>query len=102
MDQNEAGIGKRGFLALDEIVFPFMTIYHTHGHLKCGDGFFCQTISMKVIVGHDIIKRNCFVLRIRLRFKPRKFSACVSLHVLVASYYDISREGQKIGSVVDR
>ena len=41
------GSEKRRFLALDEIVFPFMTIYHTHGHLKCGDGFFCQTISMK-------------------------------------------------------
>ena len=55
------------------------------------------------VSSHDTIKRNCFVLRIRLRFKPRKFSACVSMYDLVSSYYDISREGgQKIGSVVDR
>ena len=31
---------KRGFLALDDIVFPFMIIYQTHGHLKCRDCFF--------------------------------------------------------------
>ena len=35
-------------------------------------------------------------------YKTKKILVQGSIYLLVASYYDISRQGQKIGSVVDR